>query len=114
MLHGSAKKGPSSKASGATSASKPVSYAQSFKSKHSKASSKVPNDYQMIGGTQYHLVPCRWESTGWKYVEVDPAKHSYFQNPNRMNAHGFSPLRAQKARNHFLSPVPQGSKHDKS
>ena len=35
-----------------------------------------------------HLVPCRWERSGWKYVQVDPKEHNFFKNPNRVNSFG--------------------------
>ena len=35
-----------------------------------------------------HLVPCRWEHSGWKYVQVDPKDHNFFNNPNRINSVG--------------------------
>ena len=38
-----------------------------------------------------HLVPSRWEKTGWKYTEVDPIDAQYFSNPNRINVIGYSP-----------------------
>lgn len=38
-----------------------------------------------------HLVPCRWQKGGWKYVERDPRDVNYFQNPNRVNGTGFNP-----------------------
>jgi hypothetical protein len=44
-----------------------------------------------------HLVPCRWSRSGWKYVEVDPAGHNFFKNPNRVNSFGItSPGKARK------------------
>ena len=38
-----------------------------------------------------HLVPTRWNPTGWKYTNVDPSGTNFFQNPNRVNCHGLSP-----------------------
>ena len=35
-----------------------------------------------------HLVPCRWERSGWKYVQIDPKEHNFFNNPNRVNSFG--------------------------
>ena len=35
-----------------------------------------------------HLVPCRWERSGWRYVEADPSKTNFFKNPNRVNSFG--------------------------
>lgn len=43
-------------------------------------------------GRHMHLVPCRWQRNGWKYVEADPAAHDFFNNPNRINSVGFSPI----------------------
>lgn len=37
-----------------------------------------------------HLVPSRWERSGWRYVERDPADHDFFQNPNRVNNFGIT------------------------
>ena len=38
-----------------------------------------------------HLVPSRWDPTGWKYTEIDPMNHTFFRSPNRVNCHGLSP-----------------------
>ena len=35
-----------------------------------------------------HLVPCRWERSGWRYVQRDPGAIGFFNNPNRMNSFG--------------------------
>ncbi len=35
------------------------------------------------------LVPCRWQKSGWKYVEVDPGATKFFNNANRVNSFGF-------------------------
>jgi len=35
-----------------------------------------------------HLVPCRWERSGWRYVQKDPADEKFFKNPNRVNNFG--------------------------
>lgn len=40
-----------------------------------------------------HLVPCRWERSGWRYVQKDPAKIGFFNNPNRVNNFGSPPQR---------------------
>ena len=40
---------------------------------------------------QMQLVPCRWQKSGWKYVEMDPKRTKYFNHPNRVNSTGFSP-----------------------
>jgi hypothetical protein len=38
-----------------------------------------------------YLVPCRWQKSGWKYVNVDPEKSKFFGSPNRIVNAGFSP-----------------------
>ena len=43
-----------------------------------------------------HLVPCRWQKSGWKYVEVDPKETKFFASPNRVNSIGFSPSQRPK------------------
>jgi hypothetical protein len=48
-----------------------------------------------------HLVPSRWEKTGWKYTEVDPTDTRFFQNPNRVNCHGLSPSNKEKTKAQF-------------
>lgn len=35
-----------------------------------------------------HLVPCRWERSGWRYVQADPGHTGFFNNPNRVNNFG--------------------------
>ncbi len=35
-------------------------------------------------------MPCRWQKSGWKYVEVEPAATKFFKNANRVNSVGFS------------------------
>ena len=45
-----------------------------------------------------HLVPCRWEHSGWKYVQVDPKEHNFFNNPNRVNSIGMSSNNMKRAR----------------
>ena len=35
-----------------------------------------------------HLVPCRWEKSGWRYVQRDPGQIGFFNNPNRVNNFG--------------------------
>jgi len=49
------------------------------------------------------LVPCRWSNSGWRYVAKDPEKKPFFNNPNRVNSHGWqvgpaSPARGGKAK----------------
>lgn len=34
------------------------------------------------------LVPCRWSSSGWKYVEDEPSEQRFFRNPNKVNIMG--------------------------
>ena len=45
-----------------------------------------------------HLVPCRWEKSGWKYVQTDPQEHGFFNNQNRVNFHGIKQPRQAKER----------------
>ena len=45
-------------------------------------------ELDLEGQTKMHLVPCRWTRSGWKYVEVDPKEHNFFNNPNRVNSFG--------------------------
>ena len=35
-----------------------------------------------------HLVPCRWEKSGWRCVQKDPGQIGFFNNPNRVNNFG--------------------------
>jgi hypothetical protein len=49
-----------------------------------------------------HLVPSRWERTGWKYTEVDPMNTSFFKNPNRVNCHGASPKKVDSTESSFF------------
>lgn len=44
------------------------------------------------------LVPCRWSHTGWKYVQAEPERTSFFSNPNRVNSFGFSASKKQQNR----------------
>ena len=57
-----------------------------------------PYDSESNEQPTMHLVPCRWEHSGWKYVQVDPKNHNFFNNPNRINSHGISnnPKRASR------------------
>lgn len=43
--------------------------------------------------SQLHLVPCRWERSGWRYVQKDPQDHGFFKNPNRVNNFGVAPAK---------------------
>ena len=45
-----------------------------------------------------HLVPCRWERSGWRYVQKDPAEHGFFKNPNRVNNFGIAEAGSGKRR----------------
>lgn len=51
---------------------------------------------------QLHLVPCRWERSGWRYVQKDPKEHGFFRNPNRVNNFG-----VQSAKRRFVSQTKQ-------
>ena len=37
-----------------------------------------------------HLVPSRWERSGWRYVQKDPQATDFFNNPNRVNSFGIT------------------------
>lgn len=52
-------------------------------------------------GRPMHLVPCRWQRNGWKYVEADPQEHHFFNNPNRVNSIGFSPKKLQEQHRNY-------------
>lgn len=41
------------------------------------------NSEQQQNQKEMYYVPCRWSTSGWKYVMRDPAQHGYFNNPNR-------------------------------
>jgi hypothetical protein len=45
-------------------------------------------DAEISMNENLHLVPCRWERSGWRYVQKDPADHGFFNNPNRVNNFG--------------------------
>jgi hypothetical protein len=53
-------------------------------------------DYDPDEMPKMHLVPCRWQRTGWKYVEADPGSQNFFNNPNRVNSFGISPKSQHK------------------
>ena len=36
------------------------------------------------------LVPCRWQKSGWKYVEEDPGATRFFNSPHRVYSLGTS------------------------
>ena len=44
-----------------------------------------------------HLVPCRWERSGWRYVQRDPGAIGFFNNPNRINSFGAAPVQKRFA-----------------
>lgn len=44
--------------------------------------------FEMNMNNNLHLVPCRWEKSGWRYVQKDPNVHNFFNNPNRVNSFG--------------------------
>ena len=39
--------------------------------------------------TKENLVPCRWNKSGWKYIESQPYGNKFFLNPNRENYTGY-------------------------
>lgn len=39
--------------------------------------------------TKETIVPCRWNKSGWKYLENQPYANNFFLNPNRENYTGF-------------------------
>lgn len=45
-------------------------------------------DVEIAMNSNLHLVPCRWERSGWRYVQKDPADVGFFNNPNRVNNFG--------------------------
>ena len=45
-------------------------------------------DDEMEMNANLHLVPCRWERSGWRYVQRDPGQQEFFNNPNRVNSFG--------------------------
>jgi hypothetical protein len=47
-------------------------------------------DAEISMNQNLHLVPCRWERSGWRYVQKDPGTTRFFQNPNRVNNFGVS------------------------
>ena len=62
------------------------------------------------------LVPCRWQKSGWKYVEADPGSTKFFGNPNRVNSVGFSPdgtkAKAAAVQEHYAKETRQFYKED--
>jgi len=48
-------------------------------------------DDEIAMNAALHLVPCRWERSGWRYVQADPAAIGFFNNPNRVNNFGVNP-----------------------
>ena len=66
-----------------------------------------------LGQKQMQLVPCRWQKSGWKYVEADPATTKFFGNPNRANSVGFSPEQTKKSvKEHYKGEPKQYYKED--
>ncbi len=45
-------------------------------------------DAEITMNQELHLVPCRWERSGWRYVQRDPGEAKFFKNPNRVNNFG--------------------------
>ena len=77
---------------GGMSQAQPIAAAQSLKQ------ADLDVDVELSAQPQMHLVPCRWNRSGWKYVEVDPKEHSFFNNPNRVNSFGIAaPQKQRKA-----------------
>ena len=56
-----------------------------------KEGKSTKNASETLIGVQMQLVPCRWQKSGWKYVEVQPGSTKFFSSPNRVNSVGFSP-----------------------
>lgn len=48
-------------------------------------------DAEITMNSNLHLVPSRWERSGWRYVQKDPKEHGFFNNPNRVNNFGIAP-----------------------
>lgn len=48
-------------------------------------------DAEMTMNSNLHLVPSRWERSGWRYVQKDPKDVGFFNNPNRVNNFGIAP-----------------------
>lgn len=68
---------------------------------------EVEREAEITMNQRLHLVPCRWERSGWKYVERDPADHRFFQNPNRVNNFGITAekkrFNSQRRDSHFMT-----------
>ena len=75
----------------------------SHKSRASKADKSEFSRSVAGADAKLHLVPTRWNPTGWKYTEQDPKSTSFFGNPNRINFHGMSPTHETRKRN-VMSP----------
>ena len=58
------------------------------------------------------MVPCRWEKSGWRYVEKYPVEDKFFSNPNRKNYMGNSNLAASGKR-HFGAGLGMTDSEDK-
>ena len=74
----------------------------SQKSKASQADRSEFSRSVAAGEGKLHLVPTRWNPTGWKYTEKDPKTTSFFGNPNRINFHGMN--QSYETRKRDLSP----------
>ena len=46
------------------------------------------SQYEIEMNKNLHLVPSRWERSGWRYVQKDPADTQFFKSPNRVNNFG--------------------------
>ena len=63
------------------------------------------------------LVPCRWQKSGWKYVEADPGTTRFFKSPHRVYSLGTSsfdklPQRANVKRHHAHNADDDHHMHD--
>ena len=52
-------------------------------------------EHEIAMNNNLHLVPSRWERSGWRYVQKDPSDTQFFRNPNRVNNFG---VNAEKKR----------------
>ena len=52
-------------------------------------------EHEIAMNNNLHLVPSRWERSGWRYVQKDPGETNFFRNPNRVNNFG---VNAEKKR----------------
>ena len=63
-------------------------------------------DAEIAMNQQLHLVPCRWERSGWRYVQAAPGQIGFFNNPNRVNNFG---VMADNKQRRYDSAVRGGS-----